>query len=141
MIFVSRRVIELRILDVDADWYTWLSCNLWRLRLIYIYNISHFILSIGFVYGQFDHSAYDFISWLSFYSCECSYVVDKTSTLLWMFMVYIFHLNHSVLVLWYYFMIISCISLICDYLLVNEGFKPKNYKNNSHFLLVVLRLY
>ena len=120
-IFGSRRAIELNTLDVCSSWHLWISCKHFKTETDLHIHISHFIFYIDFVYGLFDHSTYDFISWLMFLfmwmliccgqnqycACEC----------LWfLFIFYAFISLFFNVTSWFS----TCISLLIVYLLVNE---------------------
>ena len=116
---------------------------LWVLKTetdLYI-HISHFILYIDLFYGLFDHSTYDFISWLMILFrkilMRCGhnqyYVYDVHGLYLSFMCLY---LNPSC-----YFMI-QCLYYFVDCLpSCKWTFEPKIYKKPIPFLLFVLRLY
>ena len=110
----------------------------WRLRLIYIQYKPYYPIYC-FFYGQFDHSAYDFISWLKIYSCECSYVVDKTNTLL--MNVYGLYLSFMHLCLSSSMVFHDSVLVLVWWLITFLWLKPLNQKitkTNSIFLFVLI---
>ena len=73
-----------------------------------------------------------FLNWC-FYSFKCSCIVEKTSTVLIMFMVYIYPLCVYISVLHVVSWFSVCISFLIIYLLVDELSNQKFQKNQFHF--------
>ena len=107
--------------------------SVWRLRLIYIqykpyYTIYWLCLWPIWPLSLWFHFLIKFLFMWMFICCgQNQYFAYEC---LWfIFIFYTFMSQLFDVISWFS----TCISLMIDYLLVDETFKPKNYKNKFHF--------